>query len=198
MENAAIEFLDRLREESRKAFVPVMRKETTKLLFDLVSEKKPKKVLEIGTGYGVSGITALLAGAEFITTVDIDGDAIEKAKINYASCGVRERAEFIEGDCEEILNYMDGNVYDFIIMDGPKSKYLSLYEKILSITAKGGTVFYDDVDFFGLAEEENPERKHRTNIKSLQKFRQTAENDTRVNARFYHVENGVAVITVKG
>lgn len=191
------EFLKELRVSARGEYLPVMREETTELLAKITESIRPKEVLEIGTCLGISGITVLLSGAERLTTIDIDGNVIEKAKQNFLRCGVRERAEFIEGDCFETLKYMGNNRYDLAVIDGPKSKYCELFDIIFPMMNKGGIIFCDDVDFYGKVKEANPERKHRTIVRGMQAFYEKIKNDDRISAEFFEIEDGVAVIKVK-
>ena len=76
-----------IREESRLKALPVMREGTAALLASLTSARKPAQALEIGTCAGVSGLTALAAGAQKLTTVEIDSDLAERARKNFAECG---------------------------------------------------------------------------------------------------------------
>lgn len=190
-------YIDELRTRARKAYIPVMREKTTELLAEITAEKRPSRVLEIGTSLGVSGITVLVSGADRLCTVEIDGSVIDLAEKNFSACGVRDRVEFIEGDCFEVLPYMDNNRYDMAILDGPKSKYCEMFDLILPMMNGGGVIFCDDVDFFGLVKQTSPIRKHRTIIRGMQKFYDKVTADTRVSAKFLPIEDGVAVITVK-
>ena len=191
------EFLDELRVSAREKYIPVMRKRTTEKLKELVSSRRPNEVLEIGTSLGVSGITVLTSGAKKLTTIDINGDIIAEAEKNFTLCGVRDRVDFIEGDCFEVLNIIGGNRYDMVILDGPKGHYYDLYLRVLPMLNKGGIIFCDDVDYFGWVKDGREDRKHRAIINGMKKFYEMTATDERVDAEFLPIEDGVAVITLK-
>mgnify|MGYP002711640661 CR=1 FL=1 len=133
-------FIDELRDEAIKDYVPVMRKQTAALLAEILREKPPRAVLEIGTCLGVSGLTALNESEAFLTTVEIDEDRWLKAKENFAKCGFSSRVNAILGDCREVLNAIDEE-YDFVILDGPKSAYKDNFLQAFKLLPVGGAVF---------------------------------------------------------
>jgi len=170
-----------------------MREQTTRLLGDIVRKYNPREILEIGTGEGVSGITALANCTGRLTTIDIDEDAILRAKENLEKCNLRPRCEFILGDCVEVISLMD-NRYDFVILDGPKGQYAKIYELLFPMLEKGGIIFADDIKYLGLVEKDGtPAHKHRTIVNTMRRFIDTLKEDTRVSVAFYDIEDGVAV-----
>lgn len=191
-------YLDELRVSAREKYVPVMRKETTEMLADIARRLRPKEILEIGTSYGVSGIAVLAATEGRLTTIDKDGDVIAVAENNFRECGVRDRVVFVEGDCFEVLDILGDNRYDLAIIDGPKGHYYELFLRIMPLINKGGVIFCDDVDYFGWVKEGRADRKHRQIINGMKRFFDKVTSDSRVKAEFFPIEDGVAVITVKG
>lgn len=188
------EYIRDLIRRSRQEFVPVMRKETTELLISIVKSRGIKEVLEIGTCVGVSGISVLKAGAERLTTIDVDENVVDKAKANFRACGVYDKATFIIGDCFDILRYMDNNEYDLIILDGPKGHYDTLAKMLLPMLKKGGVLFADDVSFYGLTDSEEVKHKHRTIVTGMRSFLSMFENNEKYRLTTYDIEDGVAVI----
>ncbi len=191
------EFIKNLRKKAEEEFIPVMRERTTEILKITVAENRPKEVLEIGTSLGVSGITVLTSGGERLTTIDRDGDILEEAKRNFAECGVKDRTTFIEGDCFDTLRYLEGNTYDMVILDGPKSKYSELYDLTFDMVSSGGIIFCDDVDFHGYVREDYVEHKHRTIVRGMMNFYEKIKSDVRVEGEFLSVEDGIAIIRKK-
>lgn len=175
---------------------PAMREDTARLLYGLVQKARPANILEIGTGAGVSGISALAGCDGFLTTIDNDGGTQNAAKQHFAECGFSGRCRFINADCTAAVANLEQNRYNFIILDGPKSLYPALYPKLMEILDADGIIFADDVAFFNkplVAGKAG--HKHRTIIKNLTTFTELVKNDVRVKAEFYGIDNGVAVIT---
>lgn len=188
-------FVDSLRNEAWKSYIPVMRVKTAKLLSRYIKKYNPKNILEIGTSIGTSGIICLNNCNGRLTTIEIDEDTIEKAKDNFRRCNFYDRAEFVLGDCDQIVFMMDGNKYDFVVLDGPKSHYLELYKMLISLLNDKGVMFVDNVNYHDLTNAQGePKRKHRTIVKGMKDFLQYIQNDHSVNVTKYDIEDGVIVI----
>ena len=56
--------LNQIERFARERYIPVMLDDTKELLFNVVQEIQPKRILEIGTAVGYSGIVMLLASPE--------------------------------------------------------------------------------------------------------------------------------------
>jgi ribosomal protein L11 methyltransferase len=59
-------------------------------------------VLDIGTGSGILSVVAVLLGAERVSAVEIDADAVRAARLNFERNGVADRIELTEGDIRNI------------------------------------------------------------------------------------------------
>lgn len=96
-----------------------------KQIHTLTSEKKPLKILDIGTGSGCIPITLKKEIPELhITSIDISPKALEIAKENAAS--LHTKIEFIELDFLNEHSWKKLNVYDIIISNPP---YIPVDEK---------------------------------------------------------------------
>jgi release factor glutamine methyltransferase len=72
------------------------------------------RVLDMGTGSGVSGLLAARAGCE-VVAVDINPEAVACARANAERNGLAERITFIHGD---LFQGVDGD-FDLIIFNPP-------------------------------------------------------------------------------
>ncbi len=191
--------LDRLREEALREHIPVMRPETAALLARIVESLLPAAALEIGTCIGLGAINILMHGGQTVTSIEIDEDRFFIAKKNVREFGLENRCELILGDCKEIIPLMDGNKYDLIVLDGPKSYYPEAYPYLKKMLRTGGVLFADDVLFHGMIEtDEMPAHKHRTNINAIRHFIETAENDPEMDVKKYDFEDGALLLTKRG
>ncbi len=77
--------------------------ETTSMCIELMQEidLKGKRVLDVGCGSGILGITALLLGAGSVFMTDIDPVAVRAAELNAARNGVSDRLEI---RCQNLLD----------------------------------------------------------------------------------------------
>ncbi len=73
--------------------------ETTALCVEMIEEYyRGGAFLDVGTGSGILAICAGLLGAEDITAVDIDPDAVQTARENVEKNGLKGRVDVREGD----------------------------------------------------------------------------------------------------
>ncbi|MCL2773027.1 MAG: methyltransferase [Oscillospiraceae bacterium] len=94
-----------------------------------------KTVIDIGTGTGVLAILAAQMGAESVTASDINGNAIECAKINIRASGIEAKNIIYEVIYSDLFENIK-NTYDVIIfnapwvMGTPKNLYeIAIYDK---------------------------------------------------------------------
>lgn len=188
-------YINELRIKAWQNYVPVMREKTASLLADYIQKYLPTNILEIGTSIGTSGLICLNNAKGKLTTIEIDEDTQEEAKVNIKHCGFYDRVEFVLGDCNQVVFMMDGNHYDFIVLDGPKSHYLELYKMIITKLLTKGIIFVDNVSYHDLTSAEGEaKRKHRTIVKAMREFLQYIDNDKSVTVTKYDIEDGVIAI----
>ena len=93
---------------------PVLPTESAGLLRLLVTVSKPKRILEIGTNIGYSGIVMLTAAPDaMLYTVEMDEDTANIARNNFDNAGVGDRVHILRGKAEEILPFIKDE-YDLI------------------------------------------------------------------------------------
>lgn len=88
--------------------------ETTRLCLHWLEEwaeswgdSRARSVLDVGTGSGILSIAAVWFGAEHVTAVDNDPEAIEVAKENIELNGLSERVSAIEGSASDVDGQFD-------------------------------------------------------------------------------------------
>ena len=121
--------------------------EVAKIICLLIRLSNAKKVLELGTCIGYSGIwmaEALRHTGGKLTTIDYDEILIKEAKANFLKAGVTELVDFIEGDILKVIEKFDDASFDILIQDSKKSLYPELIEQCLRVTKKGGLIIADD------------------------------------------------------
>lgn len=183
-----------MRNRAHESYVPAMRERTTDLLREVAAKINPSETLEIGTSLGVSGLTVLDAANGRLTTVEIDGEVLERARENFEQCGFSDRVTFVNDDCFAAVGYLSENEYDLVVLDGPKGHYDELYRLIKPLLKRGGALFCDDVDFHGLTDgKEYPDHKHRTIVYGLRRFIEDISSDGDFSVERYEIEDGVLI-----
>ena len=139
-------FLEQLEQEAFEYGVPIIRKETQRLLKLLLAIQKPERILEVGTAVGFSALWMSEYAPEGcrITTIEKYEKRIPAARDNFARAGREDQITLLEGDAMEILQRLEGS-YDFIFMDAAKGQYLSYLPEILRLLEPGGILVSDNV-----------------------------------------------------
>lgn len=187
--------LSNLEDFANKNFVPIIRKQSQNILVNLIKDLKPKKILEVGTAIGYSGIIMLRAApSAHLTTIEKDPQRHQMAKQAFCDCGVSQQVNAILGDANQILENLDEK-FDFVFLDGPKSHYATQLPHILRHLSKGGIIVADNVLFMGqVLNGEYPKHKHRTTILKLRLFLHLAQNDSSLETKLLEIEDGILII----
>ena len=187
--------LQELLRYARQRYIPVMLDDTRQLLFDVVSRCRPKRILEIGTAIGYSGIIMLTASPfATLNTIELDEQVANIARQNFQKAEMSDRVNLFVGDAREIVTLLTGS-YDFIFMDGPKGQYEVFLPYLTEVLEVGGTLVCDNVLYKGLAENvpENKRHKHITVARNMHAFLQDITTNQRYRTQLYRTGDGVSV-----
>lgn len=191
--------LDELKKYARERYIPVMLDDTKQLLFDEVRQRLPRRILEIGTAIGYSGIVMLSASPEAtLNTVELSEISAALARENFRERGMLDRVNIFIGDAREIVPQLTGS-YDFIFMDGPKGQYETFFPYLTELLTVGGALVCDNVLYKGLVEHvpDDKRHKHITVARNMRAFLQDITADPRFDTVLHRVGDGVTVSTKK-
>lgn len=192
--------LSELKEYARDNFIPIIRDESAKFLFDFVKENKPKAVLEIGTAIGYSGSLILSTGVDALTTIEIRRESFERARDTFLNCGFGDRVKMYLGDAKDVLAELKqrGCKFDMIFLDGAKGQYINYLPILIDLLNKDAVIFADNVLLQGMVEssEKIPHRK-RTMVVNLRRYLE-AVNKSPYETEIVRLEDGIAITKYKG
>ena len=146
LESGNTDYLNKIEKKALEDFVPVIRKDTQQFLKLLLSVKKPKRILEIGTAVGFS---ALLM-AEYnpiaceIVTIENYAKRIPIARANFKEAGRESQITLLEGDAQALLPSLEGS-FDFIFMDAAKGQYIYFLPELVRLLKAEGILVTDNV-----------------------------------------------------
>ena len=116
--------------------------EDGRLLRVLTEAMRARRVVEIGTSNGYSGIWFCMAlhktGGELIT-YEIDAGRAKLARENFKRAGVEDIVTLIEGDAHEEVKKLKGRI-DIVFIDAEKSGYMDYLNKLLPLVRPGGLI----------------------------------------------------------
>lgn len=192
--------LDEIENSARERMIPVISDDAKDILIKTIKQIKPKRILEIGTAIGYSG-TVMLSYCDANTqldTIEIDLNRFEEAKRVFAEFGLNKQTNCYLGDAIDILNILTSQYkYDFVFIDGPKSKYSNYLEKVVNCLNVDGVVFCDNVLFRGLVTNgKTPPHKHRTIVTKLREFMEIITQTTKYDTQIINKGDGIAIIKV--
>ena len=188
-----------IRDLAQIEFLPILSQECEKVLIELMQKYKPKSILEIGTCVGYSSSIMLLNSEAIVDTIEIDEERQKVAKNVWVAQNLQDRVNAYLGDANEILkDVIKDKQYDFVFLDGPKSRYLEHLNLVLPNVKEGVIILADDVLFFGLVKgEEHVAHKHRTIVRHLREFLSDIENRDDLDVELIKEGNGIAIIRKK-
>ena len=109
--------LARLEEEAHRENIPIVDPHEGQLLYLLVKIAGAKRILELGTATGYSGIWLLRgSGGGTLTTYEMDHERAERARANFAAAGFAEAALVLEENAKDGLEKLEGR-FDACFID---------------------------------------------------------------------------------
>ena len=188
--------LGEIEKESRDAQVPVIPHETARLLSVLLTMKKPKNILEVGTAVAFSSglMSRYLQDGGTITTIDRYELMLKDARKNIARMGLENTITILEADAADILPTLTGP-YDVIFLDAAKGQYSAFLPHCLRLLPVGGLLIVDDVLQGGdIAKTRfSVPRRQRTIHKRLRNFLWDISHNDALESSIVPIGDGLAV-----
>ena len=177
---------------------PSTHDDTFYFILELLQKERPKRILELGTAYGLTSIAMLLVCSEAkLTTIELDEERYIKAKQNYKEFAVDERVNAIHDDAFDVLPHLLPH-FDFIFLDSAKSQYLNYLPYLKYLLRKGGILLADDILLFGWVngKVEVPQ-KRRSLVGKIQNFLEAIQADSDFDTQILEIGEGIALCIKK-
>jgi caffeoyl-CoA O-methyltransferase len=123
-------------------------REDGEALWVLTEAVDAKRVVEIGTSTGYSGLwfcMALTATGGHLTTFEINHKRFTEAHQHFEEAGVADRVTQIEGDAHKNVEKLKGPI-DLVFIDADKSGYIDYLNKLLPLVRPGGLILAHNID----------------------------------------------------
>lgn len=96
--------LQEMEEYAKLNYVPIVMKDAARLLAFMVSLKKPRKILELGTAIGYSALLMALHSEAEIVTVERDEKMKAIALKNIEKYEMKNRIQVVLSECEDYIS----------------------------------------------------------------------------------------------
>ena len=196
-------FLAELRKQGEENRVPIILKETEIYLNTLLTILKPVRILEIGTAIGYSAIYfARKCPKAEIWSIEKFPEVSEEAAENVRAAGLQSRIHLLTGDGQEETQRLGKEGigdFDFVFIDAAKSQYDRFFESVIQVAAPDAVILADNIwqHGFTFIADENPPRKHRTNIRKMRSFVDSMENSPEFETSLIDTGDGLLLATRK-
>ena len=190
--------LEKIKKKAIQERIPIIMDETLETIGKYLKDKKPKRILEIGTAVGYSAMcfTEFLAEGGCIDTIERDIDRVKEARENIKKVGEEDKINIYEGDAVEILPTMN-NSYDVVFIDAAKGKYPFFLKEALRMISDDGIIFADNILYKGYVMSDYNKHKQRTAVRNLREYIKEVTENPNIETEILEVGDGLAVSKIK-
>ena len=169
-----------------------------KLLEMLVRMMRPRRVLEIGTFTGYSGLS-IARGLEddaLLDTIEVDDELEDIAAKYFERSGYGHRIRQHIGSALDVVPTL-GEVYDMVFIDGDKREYPEYYNMLMAknLVHSGSILLADNILWYGKVVQPVAHNDHHT--QALIEFNRMVVEDDRVESVILPLRDGINIIRVK-
>ena len=186
--------LEIIKQQALEEHIPIIMDDTLEVIANILSEIKPKRILEIGTAVGYSAMcfSEFLSKDGIIDTIERDETRVKQAIENIKKVGVENKINIIEGDAIEILPILN-NKYDVVFIDAAKGKYPFFLNESIRMINENGIIFADNILYKGYVMSDYNKHKQRTAVRNLREYIRLVTENTSIKTEILEVGDGLAI-----
>ncbi|MCI8273767.1 MAG: O-methyltransferase [Clostridia bacterium] len=192
------EELEKIKQKALNDHIPIIMDDTLEVVDKILREKKPERILEIGTAIGYSAMcfSEYLQKDGKIDTIERDEERVQEARINIEKVGVSEKINIYFGDAVEILPTLDEK-YDIVFIDAAKGKYPFFLKEALRMMKPDGIILADNVLYKGYVMSDYNKHKQRTAVRNLREYIKEVTQNPNIETEILEVGDGLAVSRIR-
>jgi len=187
-------FIKQVKKEALEKDVPIMEDDTINYIKKYISENKVKRILEIGTAVGYSGLNYLSVDEDItLVTIERDENRYLKALQNFKESGLESRVDIIFKDALEV-DITDK--FDLVILDGAKGQNINFFNKFQKNLTEKGTIITDNMYLHGYVEKEEEDitsRNLRALVRKIKEYHKFLEDNEEYDSEILKVGDGIAI-----
>lgn len=186
--------IEQIKEKALEDHIPIIMDDTLEVVGKILEDKRPDRILEIGTAVGYSAIrfSKYLSDNGYIDTIERDEERISEAKQNIKDLNLEEKIHIYEGDALEVLPTLTGP-YDVVFIDAAKGKYPIFLSEALRMLASHGIIVADNVLYKGYVMSDYNKHKQRTAVRGLREFLKELTENENLTTEILEVGDGLAI-----
>ncbi len=183
-----------LEQHGRADDVPLVSRETGRLLSTLVHAMQANRILEIGTAYGYSTLWMALAmpPAGHIWTIDPDTERTAIAIDFLRRADKFDDVSVMNQPALEILPTFPVRNLDIVFIDAVKTEYAEYLDLVVPLLKRSGLVVVDNL-LGGGRSASDPERDDSETTKAIRDFNRIFLNHPQLDATIVPVGDGVGI-----
>ncbi|HOV13174.1 MAG TPA: hypothetical protein PK771_02725 [Spirochaetota bacterium] len=186
-------FYDEIYNFENEGFIPAVRFDVALFLNFISTLKKPKNILEIGFGSGISALFIKKDLNDFENFITLEKD--EKRYLRGKSLLNKFNINNIDLTHENSFEFFKNNLvkFDLIFLDAEKTKYDQYILPIKSSLQDGGILITDNVIFNGRVVDKNVEKKYIKGTASIKNYNQMISCDKDFKTIFLNIGDGLSL-----
>lgn len=186
--------IEQMRTVATQGRNPTTHEDTFRFILKLLEKERPKRILELGTAYGLTSIAMLLICQDAtLTTIELEEERYVAAKKNFLDFEVAERVTALYADAIDVLPHLTP-YFDFIFLDSAKSQYIHYLPYLKALLKPKGILLADDILLFGWVngKVEVPS-KRRALVGKIQSYLQALQQDRQLDTQILEIGEGIAL-----
>ena len=174
--------------------VPILAKDSSILLEQLIILLKPGRILELGTAIAYSSVRMAncLGKNGIVHTIEKSKDNIKIARKNIKKAGLEDKINIFEGNALDILPGLDTK-YDFVFLDADKTDYKLLFEYSLALLKKDGVIFVDNLLWHGFAAAAKVPDSYKESAGVIREFNEMFMSSPELKTSILPVGDGIGI-----
>lgn len=183
-----------LEQHGRKDDIPIVSRETGRLLSTIVRAMQANGILEIGTAYGYSTLWMALAQPPMgkIWTIDPDVDRTDVALGYFRRAGEDDFISILNTPALELLPSFQQRNLDIVFIDAIKTEYREYLDLVIPMLKRSGVVIVDNC-LMGGRVTKKPRRNDPPEIVAMREFNEYFLANPQLDATILPLGDGTGI-----
>ncbi|MCV3754006.1 O-methyltransferase [Ureaplasma zalophigenitalium] len=173
--------------------IPLMREQTIDYIIEQMNLHGHQFCLEIGTAYGYSALNIKTFVPTLKTLITLEKD-LKRIQIAENFLANEPNFTLVHTDC---FHYQPDQLFDVIILDGPKGKQIELFNKYIHFLKPQGQMFIDNLFLNTLRQRKELSKNQVKLLAKVDAFVDYLKNIADYQFTILNIDDGLGIITKK-